>query len=59
MVQPTKDQSQGNPDSRKVTATLAKILLEHRPDTLRTPAMQDISPWQKITLEYESFEKAR
>jgi predicted DNA-binding transcriptional regulator YafY len=24
-----------------------------------TPPMQDINPWQEITLEYESFEEAR
>lgn len=43
----------------KVTATLAKILLEHRPDTLMTPPMQGTNPWQELTLEYESFEEAR
>jgi len=43
----------------RVTATLAKILSEHLPVTLMTPPMQDNSPWQEITLEYESFEEAR
>jgi predicted DNA-binding transcriptional regulator YafY len=43
----------------RVTATLAKILLEHRPATLMTPPMQDTSSWQELTLDYESFEEAR
>jgi predicted DNA-binding transcriptional regulator YafY len=43
----------------KVTATLAKILTEHRPATLLTPPMVDDSPWMELTLEYESFEVAR
>ena len=43
----------------KVTVNLAKILQEHRPESLMTPPMQDISPWQELTLEYESFEEAR
>ncbi len=43
----------------KISATLAKILLEHRHTTLMTPPMQDTSPWQELMLEYESFEEAR
>lgn len=43
----------------RVTTTLAKILSEHRPATLMTPPMQDLDPWQDLTLEYESFEEAR
>jgi predicted DNA-binding transcriptional regulator YafY len=43
----------------RVTASLAKILLEHRPTTLMTPPMQDTSSWQELTLDYESFEEAR
>jgi predicted DNA-binding transcriptional regulator YafY len=43
----------------RVTANLAKILSDHRPVTLMTPPMQDNSPWQELTLEYESFEEAR
>jgi predicted DNA-binding transcriptional regulator YafY len=43
----------------RVTKTLAKILVEHRPVTLMTPPMQDTCPWQELILDYESLEEAR